>query len=232
MAALCARGRLRALRDLRAIPGFGRRHQTRLRQAFADPGLSGHLTAALESLTHRPAAIPEVVEVIAHPFGETAWFPPTVARLLGQDGRLLYGQPRPLPGFGFCAEIIGFAQAAILPAPRRGVVIGGGYVGVEVALAWAEAGAAVALLTDQEALLIGYEAEAVVAVLARLAAAGVAVWPQTRALRWQQVGAGVEVVVQPAEGGEVVLPAERVLVAVGLIYPRQRSGRRLQWGSG
>ena len=85
--AMCARGRLRALKQLRRIPAFGRRRQTRLRKVFAAPDFHQHLTSQLQVITAQAPDIPEHPPLpnlnLAHPFGEAAWFEPVVARLLG-----------------------------------------------------------------------------------------------------------------------------------------------------
>ena len=226
--AMCARGRLRALKQLRRIPAFGRRRQTRLRKVFAAPDFHQHLTSQLQVITAQAPDIPEHPPLpnlnLAHPFGEAAWFEPVVARLLGQDGRLLYGRARGLRGFGFCRQIIHYQQAATRPPPLTGIIIGAGYVGLEVALAWARAGTVVVLINKQTELLAGYDAAAVVEVRTLLEAAGVQLMLGTDATGWQSHGDSLTVTIVTGYNMAVV-SAEVLLVAAGIIYPKPRSGR-------
>jgi len=221
--ALCARGRIRRFRQLRQIPSFGRRRHAVLRRVFAAPALNQHLSALLAVLTDHPPAQSELDTFQpAHPFGEAAAFPPVVARLLGQDGRLLYGRARPLDGFGFCKHILDY-QSAVQQVPASVVVIGAGYVGVELALAWGRAGSAVTVLSSHQVLLVGYPAPVVAEIRRLLLAAGVRLILGVQAERWQRAGGGVAVTVRTADG-PVVLHAARILVAAGIVYPRPPSG--------
>ena len=217
-AALCAHGRTRTFRKLRHLPGFGRRRHAALRRVFADPSLNLHLVALLTTLTRNPPAEVDVEYVPAHPFGEDAPFPPVIARLLEQDGRLLYGRARSLPGFSFCSHILDFREATEQTPSPEAVIIGGGYVGCELALYWGRAGSRVTLLHNQPALLVGYPEAAVAEVVRLLEAVGVVLLLDAHAERWQRDGAGVVVEVKTADG-HVALRADRILVAVGLIYP-------------
>lgn len=190
---------------------------------FADPALNQHLVALLMVLTKQPPARPSLETFQpAHPFGQAADFPPVVARLLGQDGRLLYGRARSLDGFGFCKYILDY-RSAIAEVPASAVVIGAGYVGVELALAWGRSGSAVTLLSSHPALLTGYPAAAAAEARRLLESAGVRLLLGGRAERWQRAGDGVAVTARMASG-PVVLHAARILVATGIIYPRPPSG--------
>ena len=190
---------------------------------FSDPALNHHLSALLAVLTEHPLAQPSLeAGQLAHPFGETAPFPPVVARLLGQDGRLLYGRAVPLKEFGFCKYILDY-RAALQQTPASAVVIGAGYVGAELALAWGRAGSTVTVLNSRPALLVGYPDEAVAEVRQRLEEAGVRLLLGGQAERWQRDGDGVAVSVRAASG-PMILRAARILVAVGIIYPRPPSG--------
>ncbi|MEL6342521.1 MAG: FAD-dependent oxidoreductase [Myxococcota bacterium] len=222
-AAVGARGMIRAFRDLREIKGFGRRCQTRLRKTFSHPDLARHLAAALQAMTHNaPQARPP--DKPFHPFGEDVWFPPVVSHALKQAERRVYGRPRSLDGFAFSEHIIHFLQASRLPAPRQGVIIGGGYVGVEVAVAWGRAGAQVTLLDNRPKLLDGFDPDGVEVVKTMLDDAGVDVRLNTTAKRWLRHGAQIAIVTDKGDA----LPADRVLVAVGIIYPQQRPGRTIR----
>ena len=145
-----------------------------------------------------------------------------IARLLGQDGRLLYGRARPLDGFGFCEHILDY-RAALTQVPASVVVVGAGYVGVELALAWGRSGSAVTVLSSHPALLVGYPEAAVAEVRRLLEDAGVCLHLGVQAQRWQRREAGVAVIAG-TEDGPVVFEAARILVAAGIVYPRPPSG--------
>ena len=221
--ALCARGRVRRFRQLRQLPSFGRRRHAILRRVFADPALNQHLSSLLAVLTECAPAVADLdCFQPPHPFGSAATFPPVIARLLGQDGRLLYGRARPLSGFGFCEHILDY-RAALKQVPSSVIVIGAGYVGVELALAWGRAGSTVTVLSSRSVLLMGYPDAAVAEVRRLLERAGVCLHLGVQAQRWQRHGSGVAVIARRADG-PVVFEAARILVAAGIIYPRPPSG--------
>ncbi|SNS36803.1 dihydrolipoamide dehydrogenase [Geodermatophilus pulveris] len=95
-------------------------------------------------------------------------------------------------------------------APGRLLVVGGGYVGCEMATAWAALGSQVTLLQRGPRLLPDLEPEAGEAVAEALRAAGVDVRPGTEVTAARREG--TEVVLTTA-GGE--LRGDEVLVAVG-----------------
>ncbi len=210
---MVARGPVTALRQLRSIPGFGRRRQRTLRLLLVSPELGVWLAGLLQALTdNAPAEVFGPVR-LAHPFGPGAAFSPLVARILDKDGLPLHGTARPLPGFPFGGRIVDFTAAVTRPVPDSAVIIGGGYVGCEVALLWALAGCRVTLLNNQPALLVGFPDAAVAEVRAQLEDAGVCLMLGAKATGWREVGDGLAVRAEETE-----LHAAVVLVAVGLVY--------------
>jgi len=216
-AAIMRRGPVRSLRALRTIHGFGRRRQRALRRLLRAPELGVWLADRLQVLTDTaPAEVSGPVR-LAHPFGPDAGFSPVVARILGKDGLFLHGTARPLPGFPFGGRIVDFTAAVRLQTPDDAVIIGGGYVGCEVALLWAQAGCQVTVLNNQPALLVGFPAAAVAAVRGRLDAAGVRLLLGAQAVGWRETGSGLAVLVDQS-GAAREVSAAVVMVAVGLVY--------------
>ncbi|MBE3563750.1 MAG: dihydrolipoyl dehydrogenase [Hydrogenibacillus schlegelii] len=127
-------------------------------------------------------------------------------------------RPIELPGFpfgGLAGRILSSTEALSLPAlPERLVVIGGGYIGVELGQAYARLGSRVTIVEGAERILPAFEADLVRPVKRRLQADGVTVLEGARALGAEAGPEGVRVQVETAEG-ERTLTADTVLVTVG-----------------
>ncbi len=98
--------------------------------------------------------------------------------------------------------------------PRRLVIIGGGYIGMEFASIWTNFGSQVTVVQDGEAFLPREDAEIAAAVLESLRARGVTVLrgAEIHAVR----GGGDTALIDLTAGGEArTLEAEAVLVATG-----------------
>lgn len=97
--------------------------------------------------------------------------------------------------------------------PRRLVVIGAGYIGLELGTAFAKLGSEVTLVEAAQQILPGFDAELGKPVFKRLGALGVNV--MTGAMAQGLDSAGGSVSVKLASGDQVSVPAEIVLVAAG-----------------
>lgn len=220
--ALFSRGPIRAFGQLRALPRFGRRQQRRLRAVSAQPALATTLARVLQELTQTQMRLPDRRQPLPHPLGEDAGFPPQVSWALGYEGGVIYGTPRTLPGFPFGERIIHFREAVRRPVPGTALVLGGGYIGCEMALAWAEAGAAVTLIDRADTLLTAYPAEQIDRVSALLEGAGVHIRLRLDIGGCRRHQQGV-VIAGRHERRSVLLAAEVLLVAVGVQHtPRRR----------
>jgi len=104
---------------------------------------------------------------------------------------------------------------ALSPAdvPRRLVVVGAGYIGLELGTAYRKLGAEVTVVEAAERILPAYDAELTKPVGAALKRLGVALRLGSSVLGLNAAGDGVRV--KDANGEETVLAADRVLVAVG-----------------
>ena len=120
-------------------------------------------------------------------------------------------RPAELPGLPFGGPVISSTEALSLPAvPRHLAVVGAGYIGLELGLAFAKLGAAVTVVEATDRILPLYDAELVRPLQRSLDAHGVTVLLGARAAGRD----GDALLVDAAEGRRTV-PADRILVAVG-----------------
>ncbi|MDW6024860.1 dihydrolipoyl dehydrogenase [Mesorhizobium sp. BAC0120] len=122
--------------------------------------------------------------------------------------------PVELPSLPFGGPVISSTDAlALQDVPGRLVVIGAGYIGLELGTAFAKLGAKVTVVEALPRILPLYDAELTRPVAKRLAGLGVEVLTGAKAVG---LGPKMEVVrVETADGKEVALPADKVLVTVG-----------------
>ncbi|MHB1200824.1 MAG: dihydrolipoyl dehydrogenase [Polaromonas sp.] len=128
-----------------------------------------------------------------------------------------------LPSMPFGGAVIS-ATEALSPAslPRRLVVVGAGYIGLELGMAYRKLGAEVAVVEALERALPAYDAELTKPVLAAMRRLGMELH---LACSVQGLSANGDAVrVRNAQGEESELAADRVLVAVG------RRPRTEGWG--
>ncbi len=132
-------------------------------------------------------------------------------------------QEMALPGLPFGGNVVSSTQA-LSPAtlPKRLVVVGAGYIGLELGIVYRKLGVEVTVVEAQDRVLPAYDAELVKPVAASLARLGIQVHLAASVQGLTKTGDGVRV--KPARGEEITLPAERVLVAVG------RRARTEGWG--
>ncbi|MBB3977030.1 dihydrolipoamide dehydrogenase [Rhizobium azooxidifex] len=132
-------------------------------------------------------------------------------------------EPVELPFLPFGGPIISSTEAlSLATVPKRLVVVGGGYIGLELGTAFAKMGAAVTVVEATPQILPQYDAELVKPVAKRLAELGVQVMTDTKAKGLSGQGDGL--LIETADGKEQSLPADRILVTVG------RKPRTEGWG--
>ncbi len=121
--------------------------------------------------------------------------------------------PVELPSLPFGGPVISSTEALAMTAvPERLAVIGGGYIGLELGTAFAKLGAKVTIVEAQARILPQYDAELTRPVAKRLQALGVEVLTGARA---KGVKGGGTLLVEAADGAEMQLAADRILVTVG-----------------
>ncbi|MBA3774543.1 MAG: dihydrolipoyl dehydrogenase [Ramlibacter sp.] len=122
--------------------------------------------------------------------------------------------PVELPFMPFGKTVISSTEA-LAPGelPRRLVVVGAGYIGLELGIAYRKLGAEVAVVEATARVLPSYDDELTRPVLATLKRLGVVLHLGCSVQGLADDGAGVRV--RSASADEFALPADRVLVAVG-----------------
>jgi len=125
-------------------------------------------------------------------------------------------RPIQIPGFSFAdGPVLDSTKALALDTlPGRLVVIGGGYIGLELGGMFAKLGSKVTVVEALDGVLTGFDADSVKVVERRLKKAGVEVLVKTKALGWEKADDGIVVKVA-APAGERAIPADAVLVTVG-----------------
>ena len=122
--------------------------------------------------------------------------------------------PVELPSLPFGGNVISSTGAlSLTDVPKSLVVVGGGYIGLELGTAFAKLGSKVSVVEAQDSILPLYDAELTAPVAGRLAALGVEVLTGARALGPTARGDGLRV--ETADGHERSLPADKILVTVG-----------------
>lgn len=122
--------------------------------------------------------------------------------------------PVELPALPFGGPVISSTGALSLrEVPRRLVVVGGGYIGLEIGIAFRKLGAEVTVVEAASSLLPQYDADLTRPVTARLKVLGVKVLTETSAIGPASAITGLAV--RSRDGAVVEIPADRILVAVG-----------------
>lgn len=129
-------------------------------------------------------------------------------------------EPVELPSLPFGGPVISSTEALSLKAvPQKLVVVGGGYIGLELGIAFAKMGSAVTVVEATPQLLPQYDAELVKPVVKRLGELGVRVVTGAKAR-----GLSSETLLIETTEGEERLAADKILVTVG------RKPRTEGWG--
>jgi dihydrolipoamide dehydrogenase len=122
--------------------------------------------------------------------------------------------PVELPNLPFGGPVISSTEALSLTSvPERLVVVGGGYIGLELGTAFAKLGAKVTVVEAQSRILPQYDAELTQPVAKRLRALGVEVMVGAKAKGLAKAGGAL--LIEAENGTEMQIPADRILVTVG-----------------
>jgi dihydrolipoamide dehydrogenase len=123
-------------------------------------------------------------------------------------------EPVELDILPFGGSVISSTEAlALTELPERLVVVGAGYIGLELGTAFAKLGSNVTVVEALPRILPQYDAELTRPVARRLEELGVKLLTGAKAKRL--TGAGKAIAVETAEGKEVRLAADKILVTVG-----------------
>ena len=121
-------------------------------------------------------------------------------------------EPMGLPALPFGGDVLCSTESlALNEVPRSLAVVGAGYIGLELGIAFAKLGARVTVVEALSSILPHYDQELTQPVARRLVGLGVETLLNARALEF---GKG-ELWVAEADGSERAIAADKVLVAVG-----------------
>ena len=124
----------------------------------------------------------------------------------------------PLPGVEVDEKVIVSSTGALEldQVPGHLVVIGGGYIGLELGSVWRRLGAEVTVVEFLDRLVPGMDAEIGKTFERVLGKQGIKFRLETKVTAVKKTGAGASLTVEPAEGGAAAtLTADVVLVAIG-----------------
>ena len=122
--------------------------------------------------------------------------------------------PVELPFLPFGGPVISSTEALALgEVPNKLAVIGGGYIGLELGMAFAKMGAKVAIVEALPRVLAQYDAELTRPVLKRLGELGVEVMTGAKAKGVSTKGDAL--LVETSDGKSTKVAADRILVTVG-----------------
>ncbi|QRM57510.1 dihydrolipoyl dehydrogenase [Sinorhizobium sp. BG8] len=123
-------------------------------------------------------------------------------------------EPVELPSLPFGGPVISSTEALALTVPPKDlVVVGGGYIGLELGTAFAKMGSQVTVVEATPKILPLYDSELVRPVAKRLGELGIRVLTEAKAIGLSSDGSAL--VVETESGEKQQLPADRVLVTVG-----------------
>lgn len=159
--------------------------------------------------------------------GEAAFLSDSTLRVNGPHGEMEVefdnailatgSQPIEIPGFQIDGQNILDSTHALemTKVPERLLVIGGGYIGLEMGTAWAKLGAQVTVVEMMPQLLPGFPKDMVSLISRKLKQSGVNVHTKTQAQSWRRDGQSLKVQVQPQGKETLELEVDRILLTVG-----------------
>jgi len=126
-------------------------------------------------------------------------------------------RPIEIPGFSIDQKRVldSTGALALTELPDRLVVIGGGYIGLEIGSVYAKLGSKVTVVEALDTVLAGMDPDCVGTVARKLKKAGVTVHLQARALAWEEKNDHAVVTVATKGGEEISIEADKILLSVG-----------------
>ncbi|GAF24447.1 MULTISPECIES: dihydrolipoyl dehydrogenase [Shouchella] len=124
-------------------------------------------------------------------------------------------RPIEIPSFKYTDRVINSTGAlALKEVPKKMVVIGGGYIGIELTGAYANLGTEITVLEGSKQILPGFEKQMAKLVEKKLKANHVTFHTEAMAKGVEETNKGVKVTAE-VKGEETVIEADYVLVTVG-----------------
>ena len=126
-------------------------------------------------------------------------------------------RPMEIPGFKIDQKrIIDSTGALALDAvPPRLIVIGGGYIGLELGMVYAKFGSKVTVVEALPSLLASMDKDCVAVVARKLKKMGVEVMTETKAKSWEDKGDRAVLTVELKDGKTATIDADKILLSVG-----------------
>ncbi len=124
-------------------------------------------------------------------------------------------EPAPILGFDFGPEVWSSTDAlAPKTLPKRLFIIGGGVIGMELGMFYAQVGCEVTVVEFMDQILPGTDPELVKVVARKAKKAGIKIHLKSAAKSWKKVDGGVEVIAE-VQGKEQTFAADVILLTVG-----------------
>jgi len=121
--------------------------------------------------------------------------------------------PVELAALPFGGQVISSTEAlSLMEVPKRLIVVGGGYIGLELGTAFAKLGSEVIVVEATAQVLPIYDADLVKPVTRRLTDRGLRLFTNTKAIGLSEKG---DALIVEGPDGRQELPADHILVAVG-----------------
>ena len=148
--------------------------------------------------------------IVAGDNGETTYEAKNVVLATGS-------RPVVIPGFDIDQDKIldSTGGLALTDVPERMVVIGGGYIGLELGTVYAKLGSKVTVVEALPALLNGMDKDGVKLVQRKLKKMGVEIMLEAKAKSWTDKGDRLVLTVAAKDGSDVAIDCDKILVAVG-----------------
>ncbi|MBA3539852.1 MAG: dihydrolipoyl dehydrogenase [Deltaproteobacteria bacterium] len=128
-------------------------------------------------------------------------------------------RPLEIPGFkvdGTAGRVIDSTGALALDhVPKRMIVIGGGYIGLELGMVYAKFGTKVTVVEATSRLLGTMDKDCVAVVARKLSKMGVEVMLDTKAKAWGDKGDRATLTVELKDGKTATIDADKILLSIG-----------------
>ena len=126
-------------------------------------------------------------------------------------------RPIEIKGFDVDQELILDSTGALdlERVPERMIVIGGGYIGLELGTVYAKLGSKVSVVEALDTVLSGMDVDCVKVVARKLKKMGIEVMLETRAASWEKKDGRAALTVTRAGGDRATLDADVILMSIG-----------------
>ncbi len=159
-------------------------------------------------------------------FGEATFTGPKSVTVKTEDGDVQVeaehmviatgSRPVEIPGFSYAdPRVLDSTKAlALTELPKRLVVIGGGYIGLELGQMFNKIGSQVTVVEMQDSVLPGFDTDVIKQVNRKLKKSKITVHTGSKALGWEEGDDGATVRIETPKG-EVSIDCDYILVTVG-----------------